>query len=164
MFCTRRFVSRYFECRDDAGQSKSVYQAEIDAACELIDFLRFNAHFYERILREQPVSGPGLWNSLEYRWVFVAAITPFNFTAIAANLPAAPAMMGNTAVWKPSDTQMLSAHYTMKLFMMAGLPDGVISMVPAMGLFRARFCWRHRISAAFISQVPLRHSKPFIVR
>lgn len=117
------------------GQSKSVYQAEIDAACELIDFLRFNAHFYERILREQPVSGPGLWNSLEYRPLegYVAAITPFNFTAIAANLPAAPAMMGNTAVWKPSDTQMLSAHYTMKLFMMAGLPDGVINMVPADG-------------------------------
>lgn len=117
------------------GQSKSVFQAEIDAACELVDFLRFNAHFYEKILREQPISSPGIWNTLEYRPLegFVLAITPFNFTAIAANLPAAPAMLGNTVVWKPSDTQILSAYYTMKLFKEVGLPDGVINFVPAEG-------------------------------
>ncbi|MEK6577638.1 MAG: L-glutamate gamma-semialdehyde dehydrogenase [Bdellovibrionota bacterium] len=117
------------------GQSKSVYQAEIDAACELIDFLRFNAYFYQQILEMQPISSPGVWNQLQYRPLegFVLAITPFNFTAIAANLPAAPAMLGNTVVWKPSDTQMLSAYYTMKIFKEAGLPDGVINLVPADG-------------------------------
>lgn len=117
------------------GQSKSVFQAEIDAACELIDFLRFNARFYQQILEQQPISVPGVWNRLEYRPLegFVLAITPFNFTAIAGNLPAAPAMMGNTVVWKPSDTQMLSAYYTMKLFQEAGLPHGVINMVAADG-------------------------------
>ena len=117
------------------GQSKNVYQAEIDAACELIDFLRFNAHYYEGILGQQPLSSPGIWNRVDYRPLegFVLAITPFNFTAIAANLPAAPAMLGNTVVWKPSDTQMLSAWHTMRLFKEAGLPDGVINMVPADG-------------------------------
>jgi 1-pyrroline-5-carboxylate dehydrogenase len=117
------------------GQSKNAYQAEIDAACELVDFLRFNAHFYERILAEQPLSVPGTRNSLDYRPLegFVLAITPFNFTAIAGNLPAAPALLGNTVVWKPSDTQMLAAHYTMKLFEEAGLPPGVINLVPADG-------------------------------
>lgn len=117
------------------GQSKNVYQAEIDSACELIDFLRFNAYFYQQILESQPISSPGVWNRLDYRPLdgFVAAITPFNFTAIAANLPAAPAMLGNTVVWKPSDTQMLSAHYIMNLFKDAGLPDGVINLVAADG-------------------------------
>ncbi|NDD91887.1 aldehyde dehydrogenase family protein, partial [bacterium] len=117
------------------GQSKNVFQAEIDAACELIDFLRFNAHFYRQILEVQPVSGPGVWNHTDYRPLegFVLAITPFNFTAIAGNLPAAPAMLGNTVVWKPSDTQMLSAWYTMKLFEAAGLPPGVINLVAADG-------------------------------
>lgn len=117
------------------GQSKNVYQAEIDSACEFIDFLRYNAYFYQQILEVQPVSAPGIWNRLDYRPLdgFVAAITPFNFTAIAGNLPATPAMLGNTVVWKPSDTQMLAAHYTMQLFREAGLPDGVINLVPADG-------------------------------
>jgi 1-pyrroline-5-carboxylate dehydrogenase len=117
------------------GQSKNAYQAEIDSACELIDFLRFNSYFYQEILKVQPNSSPGVWNRTEYRPLegFVLAITPFNFTAIAGNLPAAPALMGNTVIWKPSDTQMLSAHYTMKLFQEAGLPDGVINLIAADG-------------------------------
>jgi 1-pyrroline-5-carboxylate dehydrogenase len=117
------------------GQSKNVFQAEIDSACELIDFLRFNAFFYQEILKQQPQSTPGVWNQLDYRALegFVLAITPFNFTAIAGNLPAAPAMLGNTVVWKPSDTQVLAAGYTMKLFEEAGLPAGVINFVPADG-------------------------------
>lgn len=117
------------------GQSKNIFQAEIDAACELVDFLRFNAHFYERILHDQPISSPGVWNRMDYRPLegFVLAITPFNFTAIAGNLPAAPAMLGNTVIWKPSDTQMLSAWHTMKLFQEAGIPAGVINFVPADG-------------------------------
>lgn len=117
------------------GQSKTAFQAEIDSACELIDFLRFNAHFYRQILEVQPLSSPGMWNRMEYRPLdgFVVAITPFNFTAIAGNLPATPAMLGNTVVWKPSDTQMLAAHHTMRLFREAGLPDGVINMVAADG-------------------------------
>lgn len=117
------------------GQSKNAFQAEIDSACELIDFLRFNAHFYQQILEIQPVSASGIWNRMDYRPLdgFVLAITPFNFTAIAGNLPATPAMLGNTIVWKPSDTQVLSAWYTMKLFQAAGLPEGVINFVPADG-------------------------------
>jgi 1-pyrroline-5-carboxylate dehydrogenase len=118
------------------GQSKSVQQAEIDAACELIDFLRFNVAFGERILGEQPQSSPGVWNRFDHRPLegFVYAITPFNFTAIAGNLPSAPALMGNTVVWKPSPTQQLSAHFTMRLFEAAGLPPGVINMVTGDGL------------------------------
>lgn len=117
------------------GQSKNAFQAEIDAACELIDFLRFNAKFYEKIQDEQPVSSVGIWNRTEWRPLegFVLAITPFNFTAIAGNLPATPAMLGNTVVWKPSDTQMLSAYYISKLFEEAGLPPGVINRVAADG-------------------------------
>jgi 1-pyrroline-5-carboxylate dehydrogenase len=118
------------------GQSKSVYQAEIDAACELIDFLRFNVAFGQQILGEQPQSSPGVWNRFDHRPLegFVYAITPFNFTAIAGNLPSAPALMGNTVVWKPSPTQQLSAHFTMRLFEAAGLPPGVINMVTGDGL------------------------------
>ena len=128
------------------GQSKNVYQAEIDAACELIDFLRFNAHFYQQIISMQPASSPTLWNQMEYRPLegFVAAITPFNFTAIAGNLPAAPAMLGNTVVWKPSDTQMLAAHYTMQIFRQAGLPDGVINLVAADGPVAGEVLLIHR--------------------
>ena len=128
------------------GQSKNVFQAEIDSACELIDFLRFNASYYEQILQQQPLSVPGVWNRMEYRPLegFVLAITPFNFTAIAANLCAAPAMLGNVIVWKPSDTQMLSAHYLMKLFKEAGLPDGVINMIPADGPLAGRTLLPHR--------------------
>lgn len=127
------------------GQSKNAFQAEIDSACELIDFLRFNVSFYEKILKEQPLSSPGILNHVEYRPLegFVLAITPFNFTAIAANLPAAPALCGNTVVWKPSDTQMLSAYYTMKLFMEAGLPPGVINLVPADGPLTSEVLVKH---------------------
>ncbi|WP_329093549.1 MULTISPECIES: L-glutamate gamma-semialdehyde dehydrogenase [unclassified Streptosporangium] len=117
------------------GQSKSAQQAEIDAACELIDFLRFNVDFARRLLSDQPVSSPGVWNRMEYRPLegFVLAITPFNFTAIAANLPSAPALMGNVVVWKPSPTQQFSAHFTMRLLEEAGLPPGVINMVTGNG-------------------------------
>jgi 1-pyrroline-5-carboxylate dehydrogenase len=115
------------------GQSKNAYQAEIDAACELADFFRFNAYFYQELIKQQPVSTSSVWNQSEVRPLegFVVAITPFNFTAIAGNLPAAPALVGNTVIWKPSDTQMLSAHYTMQLLMEAGLPPGVINLVAA---------------------------------
>jgi 1-pyrroline-5-carboxylate dehydrogenase len=117
------------------GQSKSAYQAEIDAACELIDFLRFNVYYARRLLSEQPNSSPGVWNQMEYRPLegFVVAITPFNFTAIAGNLPTSVALMGNVVVWKPSPTQQLAAHYLMQLFEAAGLPPGVINMVTGYG-------------------------------
>jgi len=113
------------------GQSKTAHQAEIDAACELIDFWRFNPWFMTRIYEEQPFSSPGIWNRLEYRPLegFVLAVSPFNFTAIGGNLSASPALMGNTVVWKPASTAMLSAHYTMRIFQEAGLPDGVINLV-----------------------------------
>jgi 1-pyrroline-5-carboxylate dehydrogenase len=119
------------------AQSKTIHQAEIDAACEFIDFLRFNVQFAEDIYNEQPYSGDGVWNRLSYRPLegFIYAISPFNFTAIAGNLSAAPAIMGNTIVWKPSDHQILSAHVIMEVFEEAGLPPGVINMVmgdPAM--------------------------------
>ena len=114
------------------GQSKNAYQAEIDAVAELCDFFRFNAYFYREIIREQPLhSPPGVWNKLEYRPLegFVLAITPFNFTSIAANLPAAPALCGNTVVWKPAETQIYSAVVIMELFAAAGLPPGVINLI-----------------------------------
>ena len=119
------------------AQSKTIHQAEIDSACEFIDFLRFNVQFAEEIYNEQPYSGDGVWNRLSYRPLegFIYAISPFNFTAIAGNLSAAPAIMGNTIVWKPSDHQILSAHVIMEVFEEAGLPPGVINMVmgdPAM--------------------------------
>jgi 1-pyrroline-5-carboxylate dehydrogenase len=117
------------------GQSKTVQQAEIDSACELIDFLRFNVQFAHKLLAEQPISSAGVWNRFDHRPLegFVYAITPFNFTAIAANLPAAPALMGNTVVWKPAPTQQFAAHFTMRLFEAAGLPPGVINMVTGHG-------------------------------
>lgn len=113
------------------AQSKNVYQAEIDSACELIDFLRFNVEFMTEIYSNQPQSSPGIWNRMEYRPLegFVYAITPFNFTAIAGNLPAAPALMGNVIIWKPASSQVYSAQVIMELFKAAGLPDGVINMV-----------------------------------
>ena len=118
------------------GQSKTAYQAEIDAACELIDFWRFNVEFARRILAEQPVSSRGVWNRLDQRSLegFVYAVTPFNFTAIAGNLPTAPALMGNTVVWKPAPTQQFAAHYLMALLQEAGLPPGVINMVTGDGI------------------------------
>ncbi|MCU1659612.1 MAG: Delta-pyrroline-5-carboxylate dehydrogenase [Pseudonocardiales bacterium] len=117
------------------GQSKTVQQAEIDSACELADFLRFNVHFARQILEDQPASSRLVWNRSDYRPLegFVLAITPFNFTAIAGNLPSAPALLGNVVVWKPSPTQQLAAHYTMRLFEAAGLPPGVINMVTGDG-------------------------------
>ncbi|UGT38675.1 L-glutamate gamma-semialdehyde dehydrogenase [Nocardia yamanashiensis] len=117
------------------GQSKTVQQAEIDAPCELVDFWRFNVAFARQILAQQPESSAGVWNRMDYRPLegFVYAITPFNFTAIAGNLPTAPALMGNTVVWKPSPTQTLSAFYTMRLLEAAGLPPGVINMVTGDG-------------------------------
>lgn len=112
-------------------QSKSCFQAEIDAACELIDFLRFNVEYMSEIYKQQPVSSPGLWNRLEQRPLegFIFALTPFNFTAIAGNLPTAPAMMGNTVVWKPANSQIYSASVFMEVLKEAGLPDGVINLI-----------------------------------
>ena len=117
------------------GQSKNVMQAEIDAACELIDFFKFNVQYMSQIYKEQPESGPGMWNRLEHRPLegFVFALTPFNFTSICANLCAAPAMLGNVVVWKPAETQIYSAKVIMELFHAAGLPDGVINMVTVGG-------------------------------
>ena len=127
------------------GQSKTAYQAEIDSACELIDFFRFNVAFAQDLYREQPISSPGVWNTLDYRPLegFVYAVTPFNFTAIGGNLPTAPALMGNCVIWKPAATAMMSAHYTMKLLEEAGLPPGVINFLPG--------------DAAMISDVALSH-------
>lgn len=128
------------------AQSKNVFQAEIDAACELIDFFRFNVQFMTQIYREQPESLPGMWNRLEYRPLegFVLAVTPFNFTSIAANLCAAPAMMGNVVVWKPADSQVYSAQVIMELFQEAGLPDGVINMVTVDGPVAGEVVFQHR--------------------
>jgi len=117
------------------GQSKTAFQAEIDAACELIDFWRFNAHYMEQIYSEQPESATGMWNRVEHRPLdgFVFAITPFNFTSIAGNLPTAPAMLGNTSIWKPASTSVYSNYFVMKLLMEAGLPPGVVNFVPGSG-------------------------------
>jgi len=113
------------------GQSKTAHQAEIDAACELVDFWRFNVHYMRRLYEEQPMSSAGVWNRMEYRPLegFVFAVTPFNFTAIGGNLPASPALMGNTVVWKPASTAAYSAHFVMRVLHEAGLPDGVINLV-----------------------------------
>src|SRR6266581_1384610 len=117
------------------NQSKTAYQAEIDAACETIDFWRFNVEFMTRIYEEQPVSSPGVWNRMDYRPLegFVFAVSPFNFTAIAGNLSSSAALMGNVVLWKPATTAMLSAYYIMRLWQEAGLPDGVINMLPGSG-------------------------------
>jgi len=117
------------------GQSKTAHQAEIDAACELTDFLRFNVEYMRRIYAEQPLSSPGVWNRMEYRPLegFVFAVSPFNFTAIAGNLTSSAALMGNVVLWKPASTAMLSAYYLMRMWQEAGLPDGVINMLPGSG-------------------------------
>src|SRR2546427_4653526 len=114
------------------GQSKTAHQAEIDAACELIDFFRFNVHYAERLYAEQPLSSPGVWNYMDYRPLegFVYAITPFNFTSIGGNLPTSPAIMGNTVLWKPAAAAVLSNYFVMKLLEDAGLPPGVVNFVP----------------------------------
>ncbi len=127
------------------GQSKNAFQAEIDSACELIDFLNFNVKYMEMIYEQQPISSKGIWNRLEQRPLegFVLAITPFNFTAIAGNLPTAPAMMGNTIVWKPASSAVFSAYYVMKLFEEAGLPEGVINFIPGDGADVGPVALRH---------------------
>jgi 1-pyrroline-5-carboxylate dehydrogenase len=128
------------------GQSKTCYQADIDAACELADFWRFNVHFAQGILAEQPISPSGVWNRLDHRPLegFVLAITPFNFTSIAGNLPTAPAIMGNVVVWKPAPTSQLSSHYLMALLAEAGLPPGVITMVTGFGSAVSQVAVPHR--------------------
>jgi len=128
------------------GQSKNAYQAEIDSACELIDFLRFNVQYMTEIYKVQPESGPGIWNRLEWRPLegFVFALTPFNFTAIAGNLPSAPALMGNVVVWKPSETQIFSASVIMEIFQQAGLPDGVINLVYVSGQQAGEVIFSHK--------------------
>jgi 1-pyrroline-5-carboxylate dehydrogenase len=128
------------------GQSKTIFQAEIDAACELIDFWRFNPHYAQELYAEQPLSTSATWNQIDYRPLegFVYAVTPFNFTAIGGNLPGAPALMGNTVLWKPASSAMFSAHYLMKLLEAAGLPPGVINMVAG--------------DAAMISETALSHT------
>lgn len=127
------------------GQSKNAYQAEIDSACELIDFLRFNVHFLSEIYKQQPVSAPGIHNRMEWRPLegFVLAITPFNFTAIAGNLPSSAAMCGNTVVWKPANTQIYGAQMIMRIFKEAGLPDGVINLVYVDGPTLGKVCFAH---------------------
>jgi len=128
------------------GQSKNAFQAEIDSACELIDFLRFNVHFMGEIYRDQPESSPGVWNRLEYRPLegFVFALTPFNFTAIAGNLPTSAALMGNTVVWKPANTQIYAANVIMQVLKEAGLPDGVINLVYVSGPDAGEVIFNHR--------------------
>jgi len=128
------------------GQSKNAFQAEIDAACELIDFLRFNVHFLSNIYREQPLSAPGMHNRLEWRPLegFVLAITPFNFTAIGGNLPTSAAMCGNVVVWKPANTQIYSAQLFMRILKEAGLPDGVINLIYVDGPTLGSICFNHR--------------------
>ena len=128
------------------GQSKNVYQAEIDSVCELIDFLRFNVHFLSEIYRQQPISAPGMHNRMEYRSLegFVLAITPFNFTAIGGNLPTSPAMCGNVVVWKPAHTQIYSAQMFMRILKEAGLPDGVINLIYVDGPTIGKVCFAHK--------------------
>lgn len=128
------------------AQSKNVMQAEIDAACELIDFFRFNVQYMTEVYAQQPESNPGMWNRLEYRPLegFVFAITPFNFTSICANLSAAPAMMGNVVVWKPADSQVYSAQVIMELFKEAGVPDGVINMITVDGPVAGDVIFKHK--------------------
>ena len=127
------------------GQSKNVYQAEIDAACELIDFLRFNVHFLSEIYGQQPASGPGIYNRMEYRPLegFVLAITPFNFTAIGGNLPTSAAMCGNVVIWKCANTQVYSAQMFMRILKEAGLPDGVINLIFVDGPTLGQVCFNH---------------------
>ncbi|MCE9559914.1 MAG: L-glutamate gamma-semialdehyde dehydrogenase [Armatimonadetes bacterium] len=128
------------------GQSKNAYQAEIDAACEIIDFLRFNVHFLSEIYRQQPISGPGMHNRMEYRALegFVLAVTPFNFTAIGGNLPTSAAMCGNVVVWKPANTQIYSAQMFMRVLKEAGLPDGVINLIYVDGPTIGEVCFAHK--------------------
>ena len=128
------------------GQSKNAYQAEIDSACEIIDFLRFNVHYLSEIYKQQPISSPGVHNRMEWRPLegFVLAITPFNFTAIGGNLPTSAAMCGNVVVWKPAHTQIYSAQMFMRILQEAGLPDGVINLIYVDGPVLGKICFSHR--------------------
>ena len=128
------------------GQSKNAYQAEIDSACEIVDFLRFNVHFLSEIYKQQPISGAGVHNRMEYRGLegFVLAVTPFNFTAIGGNLPTSAAMCGNVVLWKPAHTQIFSAQMFMKILIEAGLPDGVINLLYVDGPTLGKVCFTHR--------------------
>lgn len=128
------------------GQSKNAYQAEIDSACEIIDFLKFNVHYLSEIYKQQPISSPGIHNRLEFRPLegFVLAVTPFNFTAIGGNLPASAAMCGNVVVWKPANTQVYSAQMFMRIMQEAGLPDGVINLIYVDGPTLGKVCFNHR--------------------
>jgi 1-pyrroline-5-carboxylate dehydrogenase len=136
----------YMNGTTNAWQSKSAYQAEIDAACEIIDFLRFNVHYLSEIYRQQPISSSGMHNRLEFRPLegFVLAVTPFNFTAIGGNLPTSAAMCGNVVVWKPANTQVYSAQMFMRIMLEAGLPDGVINLVYVDGPTLGSVCFSHR--------------------
>ena len=136
----------YINATTMLGQSKNAFQAEIDAACELIDFLRFNVHFLSEIYKQQPISSPGMHNRMEYRPLegFVLAVTPFNFTAIGGNLPASAAMCGNVVVWKAANTQIYSAQMFMRVLIEAGLPDGVINLVYVDGPTLGEVCFKHR--------------------
>jgi 1-pyrroline-5-carboxylate dehydrogenase len=135
----------YMNATTMLGQSKNVYQAEIDSACEIIDFLRFNVHYLSEIYRQQPISSAGIHNRLEYRSLegFILAITPFNFTAIGGNLPTSAAMCGNTVVWKPANTQVYSAQMFMRILREAGLPDGVINLIYVDGPTLGKVCFSH---------------------
>ena len=143
------------------NQSKTAFQAEIDAACELIDFWRFNVSYLPEIYEQQPQSAPGIWNVVEYRALegFVFAVTPFNFTSIAGNLPTSPALMGNTVVWKPASTAVFSAYWLMQLLEEAGLPPGVINLVPGGARRLATRRWRTRTWLEFISPAVPRYFK-----
>jgi 1-pyrroline-5-carboxylate dehydrogenase len=136
----------YINATTMLGQSKNAYQAEIDASCELIDFLRFNVHFLSEIYKQQPVSSPGMHNRMEWRALegFVLAVTPFNFTAIGGNLPTSAAMCGNVVVWKPANTQIYSAQMFMKILKEAGLPDGVINLIYVDGPTIGKICFSHK--------------------
>jgi 1-pyrroline-5-carboxylate dehydrogenase len=136
----------YINATTMLGQSKNAYQAEIDASCELIDFLRFNVHFLSEIYKQQPVSSPGMHNRMEWRALegFVLAVTPFNFTAIGGNLPTSAAMCGNVVVWKPANTQVYSAQMFMRVLKEAGLPDGVINLIYVDGPTIGKVCFSHK--------------------
>ena len=136
----------YMNAATMLGQSKNAYQAEIDSACEVIDFFRFNVHFLSEIYKYQPISSPGMHNRMEFRPLegFVLAVTPFNFTAIGANLPTSAAMCGNTVVWKPANTQIYSAQMFMRIMKEAGLPDGIINLIYVDGPTLGKVCFNHR--------------------
>ena len=148
------------------AQSKNVMQAEIDAACELIDFFRFNVQYMTQLYKEQPESQAGMWNRMEHRPLegFIFALTPFNFTSICANLCAAPAMLGNVVIWKPAETQIYSANVIMELFEEAGLPKGVINMITVNGKETSDVIFKHKDFAGLHFTGSTKFSKHFGVK